>query len=124
MLMERKKYLNLFLKFFIVLCILQILDLTFTTYMINVDGTTEIEKNPFMRYIFELPNGVFWALLLKIGFMFLWFIPAYLWIYHPINFYKKIQRDLFIFVPSFATAVYGVVVAFEIFQIGVYYLWF
>jgi len=120
---ERKKYLRLFLTFFIVLTILQVLDVVFTTWMINYDGTTDVEANPFMRFIFNQPNGSYLALLVKVVVMLLWFLPAYAWVKHPINFYNKHQRNLFIFVPCFITSIYLVVVGFQIFQIWVVTQW-
>jgi len=117
---DRKKYLKVFLIFFVILSIFQVLDFLFTFYVISIEGT-HVEANPFMRFLFE--TNVWLVILVKIFVMLFWFIPAYLWVVHPINFYKKWDKTLFLLVPSIITSVYFAVVLSQIVQILVYLLW-
>jgi hypothetical protein len=116
---ERRTYMKILLIFFVIVAVLQFLDVVLTGLMIYYNDVS-IEANPFMRFVFSLENGIAWAFVVKIIFLLLYFSLLRQIILHK-TFEKKITKIYFMFANSFCISLYLATVYFSIVQLGVFH---
>ena len=119
---DRAWFTRFFWNFFFIICVLQILDIATTAYLIGKIGV-HVENNPIVRFILRLENGMMLLLLAKAVIMALYATFALLWLKHPIKFYKKSYRLSFQLLPIIIVVFYCIIVGLNL--LGVIYLrWF
>jgi Kef-type K+ transport system membrane component KefB len=116
---DRAWYKQYFLNFFLIICILQILDFATTWYMAKTIGIS-IEMNPFIRFLLGYEMGNYLIAITKIVAMIFYFLVGWWWVNHPIRFYKRNEQIVFQLIPILFWFVYSVVVALNL--LGIIYM--
>ena len=109
---DRTWFKNFFLTFFIIISILQIIDWVTTIYLINTIGI-RAEFNPIVSGIIS-KYGSYSVLLFKTSVMLIYFVVGWIWVNHPILFYRKDEQIAFQVLAILLWIVYSLVVALNL----------
>lgn len=116
---DRSWYKNYFFNFFLIISVLQVLDVLTTLFIVSAVNLS-VENNPMIRFALSMNNGTYLLILIKSILMLLYFFFAWTWVNHPINFYKENQQIAFKIVPILIWFMYSVIVALNL--IGIFFL--